>query len=748
MKKNKKKIRALLGITASVMATSAIATSCSILNLLPKVVVDDDDEDRPDIDVKPNYEIPTITHNFLPISKDEMQIFSGVNENEVLKDVNLIQDPKELKEHSNNYGQYYYEYQDPYTKLIFRDYSYITDGKGVRRYLLGPYGLAYLAQEFKRKVPFGTEVFDLKAVEVNNYKVITRASNGLYIPQIKQIYLNGYTLLETNLNLYDKVAQLMSTLFHEYMHHWATSYAETGVNFNNNLIDDEKIGTVANKKFEASTVTPIYYGGVDYDTTRDTAAFKQFWNTNFTNNFKNLLNYDIDAKARVSSEVIEILRERWAEDGTFGVGSDVNAFTNLDKYLYQLYSPRDIWGLANSDPLDPKNAQKLRQAISKRDMYYSPDQKFSLNAKKIKYYFSLTELVPREYTKYAFESYFNIDHKNPASILIDKIDQGHYNRSDNAAIGYFGTYKFNFSENGSHYTYSFSPSALSDDYGKVFMNNFDTTTRQGWYLDGSVMLPLTPFALPSYEPTKYVPNNRLARAKNQEADEAKAKISTDRSRDFYKTFLESMAYGKTISQIYYDLGKWNWIGNSSSSTFSEVQTNEETRLKIRLSGYLETSDYTGLAFVEDNGDNTGSVYDQSTISYLPTFNFFGHKGFDKGAELATREGNQYKPSENRNAQIQNRIYPKDITENQDYAKQYVSYIMDKYVQPKPNTKVFLWKDKNHDGNVQEDEIVRDIKMTIPDSRLATSARSTNTSKYYVASKDNENAPYVNLSFIK
>ncbi|MCU9939669.1 hypothetical protein NW739_02630 [Mycoplasmopsis felis] len=82
-----------------------------------------------------------------------------------------------------------------------------------------------------------------------------------------------------------------------------------------------------------------------------------------------------------------------------------------EKFLYRRLSPKSIWDIANSGIVSPENAR----AVNYGQLYYSPSGSFSTDYKKIKYNYSLTELLPREYTKYAFESYFSMNDENKAA---------------------------------------------------------------------------------------------------------------------------------------------------------------------------------------------------------------------------------------------------------------------------------------------------------------------------------------------
>ncbi|SYV96821.1 Uncharacterised protein, partial [Mycoplasmopsis edwardii] len=211
---------------------ASFLTSCSFLErIIENVIGDEEETTHNTYEVKPNYpnvdEISTFKE-LLPITDKEVYITSGISEKDkeaTLKSYNAtsINDYSEIKEYkrkNTSKSQYYLEYKDKHTNVIFRDFSYHVDEQGKRRYLLGKRGLVILAQEFKRKIPFGSEIYDFNSVNINDFEVINDKANGLYIPLSKKMYINGSTYAEKNFSIYEIIGGMMPTIFHEYMHHW------------------------------------------------------------------------------------------------------------------------------------------------------------------------------------------------------------------------------------------------------------------------------------------------------------------------------------------------------------------------------------------------------------------------------------------------------------------------------------------------------------------------------------------------
>ncbi|MFV8401340.1 MYPU_1760 family metalloprotease [Mycoplasma sp. 2634B] len=694
-------------------------------------MMENDKEDQKEIiDIKPEYNVPSWQKKpeLVAIAKNEVQFYNKLTNEEEVQALELVNKVGNISwdVKTNDEGTYI-EYVDPYTQIKFRDFAYKVDKENPanNRYLLGPGGLAYLANEFKRKVTFGPEVYDLEAININDFTIIPTTANGLYIPSTKNIYINAAFMCETNATLYDRVATIMQTLFHEYMHHWANNYAEIALPKLDKTIPTGNVnGPMANKN-QKQMVTVKYYepGESNKNGLLDkifSSANEQYWNGYFADYFRYFLNYDVAAKSYIKPEILALLRERW-------VGSNA---TDVSDSLYANFSPKDLWDVSNgiyNGQKSPRDPLALQNRLDSKDgFWYSPDEKFALSSKDLRYYYSLTELVPREYLKFAFESYYNINEMNPA--LKAEAEKQEF------SSGYFGNMKFHYSNKAS--TYEIRPSSIAEDYGKVFMNNFDSLSRSGWYINddsgiidplhpikywdpkqnkwvstiiqgsSSIMIPASPFALSSYKTLNDIPNNQAN------------KIHQDNSTNFYAMFLETMGYGNEIAQIYYDNSDWKWVGKNHA----QVQKNETNITKVKFSGYLKDKSHTGIAIV----DNNGQVVAHSEIIYLDTFNFFGHKDFDKGARI---ENEIQANDQLRQVQIGNRIHAN---------RNYISYITKDFIVAGNNGTIYFWDDLNNDGLLQDNEVVRDHAPSVPSNRWVTTYRAENASYYYaVENKNNQ-----------
>ncbi|WBP84131.1 MYPU_1760 family metalloprotease [Mycoplasmopsis edwardii] len=688
---------------------ASFLTSCSFLErIIENVIGDEEETTHNTYEVKPNYpnvdEISTFKE-LLPITDKEVYITPGISEKDkeaTLKSYNAtsINDYSEIKEYkrkNTSKSQYYLEYKDKHTNVIFRDFSYHVDEQGKRRYLLGKRGLVILAQEFKRKIPFGSEIYDFNSVNINDFEVINDKANGLYIPLSKKMYINGSTYAEKNFSIYEIIGGMMPTIFHEYMHHWATIYAESA------LVNDAKVDVANGDNIEERKTTLIYY---DPTTTADNVdhnhGVTQFWNAYFASKFYKLLNFDVDKKASLKFSALQKL------------GVDLN---DLPNFLYTRLSLNDIWRISNELEVPDHLKNNPPANLS---MHFSPSGSFSVTKSKLKYTFSLTELVPREYSKYAFESYFSIRDENKS-----------YNNvaTKKPTLNWFGIRYFSKDSNGKEVKV-FSPSGNAEDWSKTYLNNFDSLRRQYWFQNGigkneyddedkfnATVFPNSVFDISAF------------RYKVQGYPNYLAALPSDKTRlrsvEFYKMFLETMGYGKTISQIYYQ--------NAFASESAKNVAIDKTKVtNIKFTGFVKTDEVvTGIAVKNKSG-----IYKQSPFDYSASFSFFGHKNYDEGATLFKEENNKITVSEDRKKQIDNRLYPKDA----GYADNYLSYITRDWINvDEDGMSVYLWNDLNNDGKASEDELL-DREISLPKQRAVSTSRSTNYSdrdfkKYYVEKID-------------
>ncbi|WP_051521836.1 MYPU_1760 family metalloprotease [Mycoplasma leonicaptivi] len=662
-------------------------------------------------DQKTKYTLENWKIDYLvPITKEEIGLAPNISEEQsdkIVKNYNLYS--RTIYEITDG-KQTYLEYKDPYTNVIFRDYSYhtITENNTKKHvYLLGIDGLILLAQEFKRKVTYGPEVFDLEAINVNNFEVIPNFANGLYIPDTRNIFINGSSVSEKGFSTYQIIGGLMPTVFHEYLHHWSYSYAETAIPEKDGAIKINEIPSL-----DKEQRVEIYYDPQNASDGHQHGS-RQYWNAKFAHNFYNLLNFDVDKKAYLNNEALKL----------FGINP-----ATFSGFLFNKFSINELWKIANDIQL-PNNVQG-----SESNLAVSPSRSFTFDIKRIKYNYSLTELVPREYSKYAFESYFSMNDVNPGLKAFE---------NNTSSIGFFGIFYPKKDENNTD-SRIFTPLSYSEDWSRVFLNNFDSLQRQGMFQDGfpgdnapegrrtrinATMYPNSVFNIDPFVYKNGVVRKRVRTftgiREYEEVQEGKLpkEKTRNRSQDFYNLFLDTMNYGSSISQIYYK-NTWKWAGKKDY-VINDPKTSDE----IKFSGYLKDKSLTGIVVRDANN----KVLSHTKFRYLDSFNFFGHKEFDQGAKMFDSVDNfeSSQISKERNQQIQNRLYPE---------KHYYGYITQDFVKISENNKVSFWMDKNNDNEVSDDEIINSEEYVLNPQRKVTSNRSTTGirfNKFYLEKDNNE-----------
>ncbi|VEU74764.1 Uncharacterised protein [Mycoplasmopsis citelli] len=673
-----KKILLTIPLTLSVVATSA---SCSFFEDLKTKKTPPTVETRnnfaavnlSDLKLLTKYvdfnDKDTSPHRIVPITEEETFLVNQDNltdqeKEKILKELNsTVEDFQKVEEKEDTDKRFYLQFVEPYTGVAFKEYSYATDENGVHRYMLGKNALVKFAQEFKRKVPFGPEVHQLQGININDFTVIPASANGVYVTQNKNIYLNGYLLLEKGIGLYAIMSALMGTLFHEYIHHWANSYAQVGL-----LID--KYG---NSKDRYNNARIIYHGASE----ENHGSEVQLWNGYFTEEFKNLLNWNVNLKADLS--------------GNRSYDQAPQLYKN--KYLSSIFSPSELWTYANS-------YEDKFNLLNDANILYSTDGNFKIGPANIKYIYSLTESVAREYTKYAFENYYQLNSGLSRSSEENK----------NYFFSWFG------STIGTNDRVALLTYGAGNDWLRTYLTPSTVAyTNKGFNQDDYLAFPNTVF------PFNY--KGRLT-DNNQDYDSSrlytlKEEFKNNRSKPFYKLFLDTMGYGKAIAQIFpKTIWKWEDKITDTHKLHEKLWTDSVARNFVKFSGYLKDKQESGFAIVSSNGNITSTKF-----QYQDTFNFFGKSAFDQGASILD-------PDE-REEQLQTRLYP-------DADEVYYPYTTDNYVNLKENDKIYFWKDLNNDGKAQRNEIDFKKAISIPKFRRVTNNQGSDGASNKDIYLENEN----------
>lgn len=422
-------------------------------------------------------------------------------------------------------------FSDPITGIKFKDFSYGKDKNGRNHFYLQEEGLIYLANQFHHKVTYGPEVRFLKSININDFSIVDNNTKGLYIPNIQEMYINSFWFAEKNLSIKFKVQAIIPTIFHEYTHHWANCYAE-----------------IASKN-DVSTST-FNFDKKDFSILK---AQRSLWNPYFYNNFLSLLNYYSD------------------------LGKNI-----VYKQISGKYSLQQIFDLSNHKN---EEAKKYRKQLLKHKKTYFSNIEYESN--NIPYYYSLAELIPREWQKTSYKPYYSLK----------KID----NNFNETEMGF----------DNKKYTMNWTGLYENDKHiVSIFSNALDWSRTYNLRL-----LESTPFIHPissdDFRDKNLFYPNTIFEGKINNTN------LSDRKHEFFQIMLNTMGYGRTISQIYSEISyKWN---NKNS-----IYVDDKKLLNnIAITGYLnkELKDAKKIVFKNKKGKNVGiNIYKQNFWNYTININ--------------------------------------------------------------------------------------------------------------------------------
>ncbi|WP_406615260.1 MYPU_1760 family metalloprotease [Mycoplasmopsis hyopharyngis] len=526
-------------------------------------------------------------------------------------------------------------FKDPITNIKFKDYSYGKDENG-KRFYLGKVGLKYLANQFHNKVSFGPEVNFLNGININDFRLLNFNVKGIYIPNVQEMYINTSSFAERNLSVRDKVIAIMPTVFHEYMHHWATCYAEIASNKNNDLYNT------------------YYFKNNDYNAS---TASKNYWNPYFYQNFLSNLNY-------------------------LDFTNDPNALKIINnKNIYQTLSQKELF-LASNKIENEAIAARTKLHSRQKFMFGST---YSLQSKDIPYYFSLAELIPREWQKNAYIPYFLLDKKDKYEVID------------------FEKNKILFSWAGAYFAQKsfykkFEGFSNAEDWAKVYdigigfsnggvslidNNSFNKNSLYANNIYGGNLLTKTPARPLKYEPKK---------------------------DQFLETMRNTMGFGKTISQIYSKI-EYRWIFDENNEGQNVWVDDKKLLNTIAFSGFLEEKFKNAKAIVLKNTNNKNvplKIHKQSIYNFNIRKNLTSneHEDFD---------------------------FKKIIPYYTDYEN--TDGLLTSI---KLNEKIGIWVDNNNDDKMDDEEIVYK-GISIFDKRDITTKRSIWHFKNELDEQNNKNS---------
>ena len=301
-----------------------------------------------------------------------------------------------------------------FDELFFEEYPYAKDSKGNYKYFFNKEGLELLSKEFKRRANFGPEIFEIQKISINKRYSNNAGQdvNGLYNPETKEIILftteltkarNGYQKSWDTVDLNKKVEMVLPTLVHEYTHHIANVYNNSG------------------KKTDNNYTTNYYYKLAE----NSFNFYKDILIKNYTNNTK-----FIDG----------IKKYLYNENYKSYESYLLDAISNNS--IFKNFSAYDLFNFANTKSSNLSNADKLKwQNFENKEYYFNnPNPYLSIRfaspitEDRIDYLYSIEELIAREFVKLTYTNSKTIH--NPYSNLFENI--AYFKKENGYFISSFG----------------------------------------------------------------------------------------------------------------------------------------------------------------------------------------------------------------------------------------------------------------------------------------------------------------------
>ncbi|OYD26549.1 hypothetical protein EI74_0756 [Mycoplasma testudineum] len=511
------------------------------------------------------------------------------------------------------------------------------------------------------RLDYGPEIYDLKRISFNNTDILEADVNGQYIPSTHEIFISVKNYIALELNFEQKVDAVLPTIYHEYFHHFANSYLQNE-NVNLNKTDG---------------LTPTLLDSINVSG-NDVSSNKVQWNSNFINKFQSSLSYT-----------------NTAANGNLILSGNIS-FTCLCGFA----SASHLYRMANdvnySNDLIATNNMRL---VASPSNLTSNNDSVLYRASQLAYYYSQSELVPREYQKMAYVPIYN--------------SQNFGNTTQNAygtRIGASNIASDTYFEDWGRSTYIFR----NANNEMLFNRNQNITNPE-----------LTYFA------ANNVFGGTLTTEQGTYAFE-------DRYNDLYEAYLDALGYTNEINQVYF-LNNSTVFKNATTKSLSPSNFEEDNFYKLRFSGYLtreKANKYKGLVLSNNgsyvvypmqyiNHNATNSTIKASDQQLLPNSD-----NLLKLGDLTFRTKNSPTAlTKNVSPLSSNYLNNKDnvnstISDSQISTSDFVAYITDINAVPKSLNRsvLYFWDDKNENNSVEPDELFAPEMNN--KSRLISSYRRT------------------------
>ncbi|WP_371246579.1 MYPU_1760 family metalloprotease [Mycoplasmopsis agassizii] len=292
----------------------------------------------------------------------------------------------------------FYTYQDGLTGLKF----YVNKNKSSNKFFFSKAEIVEFVRTFMKEIDYGPEITALNGVVIDFENEIVPNTAGLYIPELKQVFATTDAAARNpNLTYQQRVAYILPTLKHEYIHHFASIYIDR--DFDSKVLDATNTQATIDRT-----------GREGYIKNYDKHFYDNFTKLlNYANTPLNKTYYDGSIKqgpclcnylsAAALFNISNGTSQENAEDIALfeNASKDWNGQLTYDTFKSNLAPNKTTEELKGTqwDPASEERA-KNRNYISK-----------PLSKQGINYHYSMAELIAREWTKLAQTSnYDQIEH--------------------------------------------------------------------------------------------------------------------------------------------------------------------------------------------------------------------------------------------------------------------------------------------------------------------------------------------------
>ncbi|MEE3928041.1 hypothetical protein V2E24_00415 [Mycoplasmopsis ciconiae] len=543
---------------------------------------------------------------------------------------------------------YVLEYVDPYTNLKFRDFSY------------------YINEE-KDDIRFFLDKNGLKLLAFYFKKSIPFSNE---INDLGSVNINDFDIIQINsrglyiqnnssiyLNAYDLIEKGISLedkvkfLIPTLFHEYFHHFAKF------------YLKTPTLKQNQKNNYVGVTSTINDEDEGHNHQKFN-YWNKHFYDNFVNILNFTRDSNDDRKYFYLNNI------DTKYQWFLNDQVVSNVNNKIFDFLTLKDLF--YNSNIIDQDSSEESKNAINKVNNYFALNNdnvifdatlsEFKTSLSTLQYVYDLDELIARENTKSSFIPFANKINKK---IFFKEAKDGLYYYLD-----WFGI--FVFRDDNQLVSRSFNN--YFDDYYKVF---FDAV--------GKYKQIFYPIQI-SDKRLKY-PNYLFIKSANP-TEQYPFLYS---QFNFYKLNLDMLGYGKNISSISVKHPEYQFV-KANEKVLIDIKDNNQNFIK--LNGFLDYNNkYKGFVFFSKNPQNPyiKATFDKKLIF---RFNSITHNPL---IEKSISDFN---------------LFPQNIYTNNDIFYSYSTKDFINLDLVDISKSISYWDDINNDDEIQENEIISDVKITI------------------------------------